>query len=268
MKSVGSTPALKLRTVWLSDVHLGFAACKADFLLDFLRSVHAEHIYLLGDIIDVMSMERRLHWPPAHNAVLKDLIARVKRGTRVTYVPGNHDELFRGYDGLAMGSFSIRSRVTHTTLDGRRLLLMHGDEFDKVVQISPLLARIGSHAYEWLLNANRAVDWLRRKLGLPYWSLSLAAKRCVKRACHYISDYEQAVAQAARAEQADGVICGHIHHAAIEERDGFTYMNCGDWVENCTALVEHFDGRIELLRWTEARERMGVREREALPQAA
>lgn len=239
------------RTVWISDVHLGFRGCRADFLLDFLHQVTCDRLYLVGDIIDFWNMRRGLYWPQAHNNVVRTLLGKAKHGTEVIYVPGNHDELLREHDGLQMGNLGIRSRAIHETADGRRLLVMHGDEFDSVVQCSRLLALAGSQAYALLLRANRLVNFARTKLGLPYWSLAGHLKHKVKNAVNFISNFESAVALAARKHGVDGVVCGHIHRAEISVAGGVLYLNCGDWVESCTALVEHADGKIELLHWSD-----------------
>ena len=239
------------RTVWISDVHLGFPGCRADFLRDFLHQVTCDRLYLVGDIIDFWHMRRGLYWPQAHNDVVRSLLGKAKHGTEVIYVPGNHDELLRNHDGLRMGNLAILSRVLHETADGRRLLVLHGDEFDSVVKCSRLLALAGSQAYALLLRANRLVNFVRGKLGLPYWSLAGHLKHKVKNAVNFISNFEAAVALAARRHGADGVVCGHIHRAEISTIGDALYLNCGDWVESCTALVEHGDGRIELLHWSD-----------------
>jgi len=239
------------RTVWISDVHLGFPGCRADFLLDFLDRVTCDRLYLVGDIIDFWHMRRGLYWPQAHNNVVRKLLGMAKHGTEVVYVPGNHDELLREHDGLRMGEITIQCRAIHETADGRRLLIMHGDEFDSVVQCSKLLSLAGSQAYALLLRANRLVNFVRSKFGMPYWSLAGSLKHRVKNAMQFISNFESAVARAARRHDVDGVVCGHIHRAEISIASGVLYLNCGDWVESCTALVEHNDGKIELLHWSD-----------------
>ncbi len=242
---------IEYRTLFISDVHLGTRAAQADLLLDFLKETEAETIYLVGDIVDFWNMRRGLYWPQAHNNVVRTILGKAKHGTEVFYVPGNHDELLRAHDGLQMGNLSVHNRVVHTTADNRRLLVMHGDEFDSVVQCSRLLALAGSRAYALLLSANRLVNFVRAKLGMPYWSLAGHLKNKVKNAVNFISNFESAVALAARKHGVDGVVCGHIHRAEISITGGVLYLNCGDWVESCTALVEHADGKIELLHWSD-----------------
>ncbi len=245
---------LRLRSVFISDVHLGFKGCRAEFLLDFLRRVECEQIYLVGDIIDLWSLQRTFYWPQAHNDVIRTILGKAKHGTRVVYVPGNHDRAFRDNDGLTLGNVEIRLEATHETADGRRFLVLHGDEFDSIVRASPLLESVGSHAYAAALRLNRYVNAVRQRLGYPYWSLAAFLKHKVKNAVKYIANFERALAVEARRRGVDGVICGHIHRAEITEIDGILYCNDGDWVESCTTLVEDFAGRLSLLRWTETAE--------------
>ena len=243
---------LRTRSVFISDVHLGFKGCQAQYLLDFLRSVECDQIYLVGDIIDVWALTRSFYWPQAHNDVIRTILGKAKHGTRVVYIPGNHDRVFRDHDGLVMGNVEICREAIHVTADGRRFLVLHGDEFDSIVRASPLLESIGSHAYAFALTLNRHVNAIRSKFGFPYWSLAAFLKHKVKNAVTYIASYEKALAAEARRQQVDGVICGHIHRAEITEIDGIMYCNDGDWVESCTTLVEDFNGRLSLLRWTES----------------
>ncbi|MBK6453636.1 MAG: UDP-2,3-diacylglucosamine diphosphatase [Proteobacteria bacterium] len=245
---------LRLRSVFISDVHLGFKGCRAEFLLDFLRRVECEQIYLVGDIIDLWSLQRTFYWPQAHNDVIRTILGKAKHGTRVVYVPGNHDRAFRDNDGLTLGNVEIRREAIHETADGRRFLVLHGDEFDSIVRASPLLESVGSHAYAAALRLNRYVNAVRQRLGYPYWSLAAFLKHKVKNAVKYIANFERALAVEARRRGVDGVICGHIHRAEITEIDGILYCNDGDWVESCTTLVEDFAGRLSLLRWTETAE--------------
>jgi UDP-2,3-diacylglucosamine pyrophosphatase LpxH len=249
MGTVSRIQPLKVRTVWISDVHLGFRGCSAEMLLDFLHSIECETLYLVGDIVDVWNMKRGLYWPQAHNNVVRSLLGKAKHDTRVVFVPGNHDEVFRDYEGMEFGNIVIQREVEHELKDGRRLLVLHGDDFDSVVQASPWLAKLGSHAYDVLLYCNRWVNWARRHLGLHYWSLAGYLKHRVKNAVNYISNFEEALAHEARSRGLDGVVCGHIHHAEIRDIDGVQYLNCGDWVESHTALVERHDGSVELLHW-------------------
>ena len=260
---VGQDKTLKVRSVWISDIHLGFRGCSADFLLDFLHRVECDYLYLVGDIIDVWEMKKRMFWPQEHNNVVRTLLGKAKHNTKVIYVPGNHDELLRDFEGAVFGNITIQSEIVHTTADNRKLLILHGDQFDSVVKISPMLAKIGSRLYDFLLRANRWVNYVRRKLGFSYWSLAAFLKNKVKNAVQYISHFEEAVAHEAAKQEVDGVVCGHIHRAEIADINGVTYYNCGDWVESCTALVEHADGHIELLHWAELMKHPHV-----LPQAA
>lgn len=247
-------PAYRFRSVFISDVHLGFKGCSADFLLDFLHSFEAETVYLVGDIIDVWSLKKSFFWPQAHTNVVRTILGKAKHGARVVYIPGNHDSLFREYEGMQFGNLEIRREAIHETADGRRFLVLHGDEFDSVVKASPLLASLGSHAYAFVLRLNRYVNFFRRRLGFPYWSLAAFLKHKVKNAVSYISNFERALAVEAQRRGLDGLICGHIHRAEITSIDGILYCNDGDWVESCTTLVEDFEGRLSLLRWTEHNE--------------
>jgi UDP-2,3-diacylglucosamine pyrophosphatase LpxH len=232
-------------------VHLGSRGCQAQYLLDFLRRVECDELYLVGDIIDMWALTRSFYWPQAHNDVIRTVLGKAKHGTRIVYIPGNHDRPFRDHDGLVMGNLEIRRQAVHVTADGRRFLVLHGDEFDSVVRASPLLESIGSSAYDFVLSLNRYVNAVRQRLGYPYWSLAAFLKHKVKNAVKYIAGFERALAAAARAHAVDGVICGHIHRAEISEIEGIVYCNDGDWVESCTTLVEDHSGRLSLLRWTE-----------------
>jgi UDP-2,3-diacylglucosamine pyrophosphatase LpxH len=242
---------LRLRTVFISDVHLGFRGCQARFLLDFLRRVECDQLYLVGDVIDMWALTRSFYWPQEHNDVIRTILGKAKHGTRVVYVPGNHDRPFRDHDGLVMGNVEIRREAIHETADGRRFLVLHGDEFDSIVRASPALESIGSSAYAFVLGLNRYVNAVRQLFGFPYWSLAAFLKHRVKNAVKYIAGFERALAAEARRQGLQGVICGHIHRAEISQLDGIEYCNDGDWVESCTALVEDFDGRLGLLRWTD-----------------
>lgn len=249
--SVHQMNTLRYRSIFISDIHLGFRGCRAEFLLDFLHRTESEYLYLVGDIIDVWEMRTRLFWPQAHNNVIRTILGKAKRGTKVVYIPGNHDEVLRDYAGMDFGNVLIRRDAVHETADGKRLLVLHGDEFDSVVQCSRLLAMLGNKTYDWLLYLNRWLNVFRRRLGFPYWSLAAYLKHKVKNAMQFISDFEHAVAREVKKRNVHGVVCGHIHHAEITRHDGALYCNDGDWVESCTALVEKFDGELELLNWTE-----------------
>lgn len=241
----------RYRTIWISDIHLGTRGCNAGMLIDFLDSTDSETIYLVGDIIDGWRLRKSWYWPALHNDVVWRVMKRAKRGTRVIYIPGNHDEMFRQFAGLTFGGIEIRRKAIHVTADGRKLLVLHGDEFDTVVLCHRWLAFLGDAAYGLLLRMNVGINAIRRRFDLPYWSLSKHAKRKVKNAVEFISRYEEAVAHEAGVRGVDGVVCGHIHTAEIRDFDGVAYYNDGDWVEGCTALVEHFDGRMELLHWAD-----------------
>jgi len=241
----------KYRTIWISDIHLGTRGCNAEMLIDFLDHVDSDMMYLVGDIIDGWRLKKKFYWPAAHNDIVWRILKRAKRGTNVIYIPGNHDEVFRQFTGLNFGGVLIRRQAIHETADGRRLLVLHGDEFDAITLAHRWLAHVGDYAYTALMTLNRWVNNVRRWLNLPYWSLSKHAKAKVKNAVEFISHYEDVVAQAARARGVDGVVCGHIHTAETRVIDGIQYYNDGDWVEGCTALVEHYDGHMEVLHWAD-----------------
>ena len=243
--------SLNYRTIWLSDIHLGTRGCKADVLLSFLKHTECETLYLVGDIVDGWRLKRAWFWAQSHNDVVQKVLRKARKGTRVIYVPGNHDEALRDFTGHHFGGVAVVDEAVHDTADGRKFLVIHGDAFDGVVRYAKWLAILGDHAYTVLLAANHWLNIARRFLGYPYWSLSAFLKHKVKNAVEYISNFEVAVAAEARRRNVAGVICGHIHHAEIREIDGILYCNDGDWVESCTALVEHADGRLEILHWTE-----------------
>jgi UDP-2,3-diacylglucosamine pyrophosphatase LpxH len=255
----------RYRTIWISDVHLGTRGCNAAMLIDFLDAVDSETMYLVGDIIDGWRLKKRFYWPPAHNDVVWRILKRAKRGTRIVYIPGNHDEMFRQFAGLDFGGVAIRRKAVHETADGRRLLVLHGDEFDVVTLAHRWLAHVGDAAYGLLMRLNVVINAVRRRLDLPYWSLSKHAKARVKNAVEFISRFEEVVAHAAGVRGVDGVVCGHIHTAEMRAIGGVAYYNDGDWVESCTALVEHDDGRIELLNWADE---IAARKPAVLPAAA
>ncbi len=263
-------PAAKLRhrTVWISDIHLGTPGCNADMLLEFLKAIQPETLYLVGDIIDGWKLKRGWYWPQRHNDVVRRVLKMAAKGTRVVYIPGNHDEVLRPYAGLSLGGVEIALEAIHTTADGRRLLVCHGDEFDAVVLYHRWLAWAGDIGYELLLKLNVQFNRVRRQFGLPYWSISAHIKKRVKNAVAFIGRFEQAVADAARLRGLDGVVCGHIHSAEIRDFDGITYLNDGDWVESCTALAEHDDGRIEIIDWVQMSRARARKPAEAQPAAA
>lgn len=244
-------PVRQLRTIFISDVHLGTRGCQAELLLDFLRVHEAATIYLVGDIVDGWRLKRAWHWPQSHNDVAQMFLRKARHGARLIYLPGNHDEFLRDYLGTHFGGIEVRNTDVHQAADGRRFIVIHGDQFDVVVRHARWLAFFGDWAYATALTVNAYVNIIRRRLGFSYWSLSAWAKLKVKNAVNFIGAFEEALARAAREQEADGVICGHIHHAAMHDQFGVTYLNCGDWVESCTALVEHPDGRFEIIRWAD-----------------
>ena len=239
----------KYRTIFISDVHLGTPGCQADLLLDFFKRTESENLYLVGDIIDGWRLRKRWFWPQAHNDVLQKLLRKARKGTRVVFVPGNHDEFARDYSGPVVGEIQVFERTVHTTADGRRILVIHGDEFDGVVRYHKWLAMLGSWAYDMTVVFNGLLNYVRRKIGLPYWSLSAFLKKRVKEAVKFITNFEDAVARQAVEEGFDGVVCGHIHHPSMREMSGIIYLNDGDWVETGSALVEEMDGTLKLLKW-------------------
>jgi UDP-2,3-diacylglucosamine pyrophosphatase LpxH len=238
------------RTLFISDIHLGTRACQADAFLEFLKNYDAETIYLVGDIIDFWRVKRGPVWPQSHNDVLQKLLRKVRKGTRVIFIPGNHDEALRDYCGMSFGGIEIHHDIVHETADGRRILVMHGDEFDVVVRYARWLALLGDRSYEFALWCNHPLNWIRRRFGFGYWSLSAYLKQRVKTAVNFIGEFEHAIAEEAKRRHADGVICGHIHHAADKIIEGIRYLNCGDWVESRTAIAEDYQGRMQLIRWT------------------
>ncbi len=238
---------LDVRTVFISDLHLGTPGCRAEALLEFLRDTDCQTLYLVGDIIDGWQLRRTWYWPQSHNDVVQKLLRKARKGTRVIFVPGNHDEFARRYVAHNFGGVDVVADAMHRLADGRRLWVTHGDHFDGVIQCARWLAVLGDMAYEFTLSVNRWFNSLRARLGLPYWSLSRYLKLKVKRAVSYVGDFEAAVAREARKRGADGVVCGHIHHAEMRDIDGVLYCNDGDWVESLTALVEHHDGRLEII---------------------
>ncbi len=238
------------RTVFLSDLHLGLRASRADLLLDFLEGTDSGRIVLVGDIVDGWRLRKSWFWDRSHDEVIRLLLRRAREGVEILYIPGNHDEMFRDWVGLEIAGIRLAQQAEHVTADGRRLLVMHGDEFDSVVRYWPLLAHLGDWAYDAALLLNRWFNTARRRMGYPYWSLSQWLKRRVKEAVKAIDRFEESLAHEALRGGYDGVICGHIHHAEMRDIGGVVYMNTGDWVESCTALVEHPDGRFELLDWS------------------
>jgi UDP-2,3-diacylglucosamine pyrophosphatase LpxH len=249
--SASQTGASRFRTIWISDTHLGTVGCQADRLLDFLRRTESTYLYLVGDIIDGWQLRRRWYWHQTHNDVVQKVLRKARKGTEVIYVPGNHDEAVRHFIDVEFGGIAIRRQAVHRMANGQRLLVIHGDLFDGVVQHARWLAYLGDRLYTLTLKLNHYFNDLRARLGLPYWSLAQFLKHRVKNAVSYIGAFEEALAAEAKAQSCDGVVCGHIHKAEIRHIDGVLYCNCGDWVESLTALVETEAGELQILRWHE-----------------
>ncbi len=236
-----------VRALFLSDIHLGAKGCQAEKLLEFLRDYDADMIYLVGDIVGGWQLRSSWHWPQAHNDVVQKILRKARKGARVVYIPGNHDEFLRDFYGTHFGDIEVVEHTIHVGADGRRYLIVHGDLFDVVIRRARWLALLGGKAYDLAIAVNTYFNAIRRVFRLPYWSLSEWAKLKVKNAVNFIGEYERALAGEASRHHVDGVICGHIHHAVIREESGLIYVNCGDWMESCTAVVEHFDGRLEII---------------------
>ena len=242
-------PDAKFRAVFISDIHLGTQGCQAEALLQFLKAHPSDYLYLVGDIIDGWQLRRKWYWPQSHNDVVQKILRSARKGSRVIFVPGNHDEFARGFIGHHFGGVEVVEEAVHVTAKGVKLWVIHGDYFDGVIQCAKWLAYVGDNLYEFTLKLNRHLHLLRGHFGLPYWSLSAFLKNKVKTALNYVADFEVAVAHEARKRGFNGVVCGHIHRAEIRSIDGILYCNDGDWVESQTALVEHMDGRLELIHW-------------------
>lgn len=241
---------MKVRSIFLSDIHLGTRGCQADRLIDFLREFESDHLFLIGDIIDFWAMGRSVQWSAMQNTVVQKILRRARHGEKVIFIPGNHDEALREYDGTSFGDILIAFEWLHTTADGKKLLLIHGDQFDQVTRHHRWIAILGDVGYDLLVRINAWLSWMRRTLRISgYWSLAGYAKRKVKSAVTFIFDFENSVIHSVCDRGLDGVVCGHIHSATIKEVSGLLYVNCGDWVDSCTAIVEHFDGRLELIEW-------------------
>ncbi len=239
----------RYRTLFISDVHLGTRTAQAEALIDFLRATEADTIYLVGDIIDFWKVKRGAHWPQSHNDVVQKLLRKARKGARLVFIPGNHDEGVRAYDGAHFGGVEILRHAIHVSADGKRYVVMHGDEFDTVIRNAKWLAFLGDRGYEAALWLNNPLNWMRTRLGFGYWSLSAYLKNRVKKAVAFIGAYEAALAAEAERHEADGVICGHIHQAADRMIDGVRYLNCGDWVETCSAVAETHAGQMKLIHW-------------------
>ena len=260
------TAPRRYRSIFVSDIHLGTRRAQAEAFLDFLRSTDSEYLYLVGDIVDSWSLKKTWHWKQDHNDVIQKLMRKARKGTKLVYVPGNPDENFRDFAGLRFGKVAVLEETTHLGVNGRRYLVLHGDKFDGVVCYAPWLAKLGDSAYELSMSLNGAVNRVRRFFRLPYWSLSAYLKFKVKKTVEFISRFEDAVVREARLRDCQGVICGHIHTPDDRFIEGIHYLNDGDWVESCTALVEHFNGRFEVIRW---HQRLDVKvQSKAAPQPA
>ncbi len=244
-------PARRYRAIFVSDIHLGTRGCKADYLLDFLRHNESDTLYLVGDVVDGWAMRNGFYWPQSHNDIVQKVLRKARKGTRVVYVLGNHDEFGRQFAGLEFGGISLCDEAEHRLADGRRLWVVHGDLADGVLLHARWLAFVGDRLYDLALWLNRHFNALRARLGLGYWSLSAYLKHRVKNAVSFISRFEQVLVREARRGGYDGVLCGHIHHAEIRSVDGLLYCNSGDWVESLTALVETLDGELQIVRWSQ-----------------
>lgn len=240
---------LRVRTLWISDLHLGTPDCQAEALLDFLKRTDCQTLFLVGDIVDGWQLRRQWHWPQTHNDVLQKLLRKARKGTRIIYIPGNHDEFARHYLHNTFGGIEVAKDWVHMTADGRRLWVVHGDLFDGVIQHPQWLTLLGDSLYEFTLRLNRHLNVLRARRGLPYWSLARYLKLKVNRAVRYVQQFEEAVAHEARRRGLQGVVCGHIHHAQLRDINGIVYANDGDWVESLTAIAELADGSLQLLHW-------------------
>ncbi|AKR56241.1 UDP-2,3-diacylglucosamine hydrolase [Youhaiella tibetensis] len=240
----------RVRALFISDVHLGMRPTRVGQLIEFLRYHDAETIYLVGDILDGWRLAKSWHWPNEYNVLTQILLDKAAAGAKVIYLPGNHDEFLREYLGTYFGEVEFVDRTVHTTAQGKTYLVIHGDQFDVVVRHAKWLAYVGDWAYRFALRVNIVINWVRRRLGLTYWSLSAWAKHKVKNAVSVIGRFEEALSLEARQSGVDGVICGHIHYADMHDRLGIHYINTGDWVESCTAIVENADGAFELIKWT------------------
>ncbi len=259
---------LHYKTIWLSDIHLGFKDCRAEYLLNFLSRVECETVYLVGDVVDLWSLKRTLYWPSSHYEVLRKLFRMANSGTRVVYIPGNHDEPFRDYVGHIFGPIEVKREAVYTSVSGKRLLMFHGDCLDEHIRLSKWESLIGDYAYDLLLFVNRWANFFRRRFGRHYWSLATYIKQRIPNAVQVIDVFEQAAVKAARDRGLDGVICGHIHQPALKEIDGLLYCNDGDWIENCTVLGETHEGHFELLNWTERMQMLDRRHSEVSADSA
>ena len=244
---------LNYKTIWISDLHLGTRGCRSDMILEFIKYTQSEKLYLVGDIIDGWALKNSLYWPQMHNDIVQKILRKARHGTKVFYIAGNHDEMLRSFMPISFGAVQVCNQLIHEMVDGRKFLVINGDQFDGVIRSAKWLSILGSIAYEVLIKFNRYLNIAREIMGKEYWSLSKYLKHKVKNAVKFMSDYEQLVSNYVKKKNVDGIICGHIHHPAIQDMQGVQYINDGDWVESCTALVEHFDGSLELIYWFDKR---------------
>jgi UDP-2,3-diacylglucosamine pyrophosphatase LpxH len=244
------------RSIWVSDFHLGTRGCQSDLLLEFIKHTQSEKLYLVGDIIDGWALKNTWYWPQSHNDVVQKILRKARHGTKVFYLSGNHDEVIRGFVPVNFGGVSILNQIIHETVDKKKYLVVHGDQFDGIIQCAKWLAMLGSITYDFLIYFNRYINFFRKKLGYEYWSLSNYLKFSVKNAIKFVSEYEKLVCNYAKQFKVKGIICGHIHHANMQYMQEIHYINDGDWVESCTALVEHFDGKLELINWADKRKEL------------
>ncbi len=250
------------KSLFISDVHLGTKGCQADKLLEFFKFSRSENLYLVGDIIDVWAMQKTFYWPQPHNDVIQKILRKARHGTKVFYIVGNHDEVFRKFIPMHFGDINIVNRVIHETQLGKKYLVVHGDAWDGVMKYAKWLSKLGSIAYELLLRLNIVINFFRKLRGKSYWSLAKFLKYKVKNAVKYIGEYERTVSDYAKRKKYDGIICGHIHHAEDQNFDGINYLNCGDWVESCTALAEKYDGTFEIIYWDNVRREFVTEDKE------
>jgi len=244
----------KYRTIWLSDTHLGTKGTKSHFLLNFLQQTKSDYLYIVGDFIDGWQLKKSWNWIAEHNNVIQSVLRKAQNGTKVVYIPGNHDEFARKFAELTFGNISIHHETNHVTADGRNIFILHGDEYDVATKYARWIELLGSVAYNGLIAINRILNEIRRMLDYPYWSLSAYLKHKTKKAQKYFDDFMHAAIEDAKVRGFDGVVCGHVHYSMLSELDGITYANTGDWVENCTALVEEYNGDLELISWTHIKE--------------
>ena len=238
------------RTIWISDLHLGSTQCQADVLLDFLKHNDSEKLYLVGDIIDFWALSKKIYWPIDHNTVIQKVLRKVRHGTHVIYIPGNHDENVRQYADYVFGDIVVKTSDIHISASGKKFLVIHGDEYDTIAKYHKWIAKLGNEGYDFLIWINHILRKIRFLIGMQSnFSLSAYVKYKVKNVVQFISDYEESIVSTLKDRELDGVICGHIHHAEIKDMNGFLYINTGDFVESCTAIVEHFNGTLELVTW-------------------